>query len=426
MTTEAASQRLNYMDKKSRAISSRASRTILAPSGASISGPGGVTTITIPGNQVATFMDWQNSYLRFTVKNNSTDKKITLESAWALIATLEILADGQTVSAIQNYGAAVHQYLKSEVGYDWSLGLGKGLAGIEQDIPFGASSSRTLSIPLPLNALWGCNKYIPLGGRSSLQVRITWQEAATAYVSESTLQEAVVYGPIDFIASTIRLSSEANALVNANCGGRYELITSDTRCATGLHNVGSSTSMSTNCGFSFSSLNRVSFSFYPTYRGSPLVRSVGNLGCGGLKNVSLAINGEEYPRKRVEVSGTNISESMAELCIAHRSLADFNHNSQLSESSYYLTNPLGTLVGKPLQPDNDTTGSFVGMLDTESMLPHGDNLYSGLSTLGSVVQLVGDTLVTANAPENQVLIFADYTMAMTLDMNGTQTWVVSI
>ena len=350
MTTEAASQRLNYMDKKSRAISSRASRTILAPSGSSVSGPGGVTTITIPGNQVATFMDWQNSYLRFTVKNNSADKKITLESAWALIGTLEILADGQTVSAIQNYGAAVHQYLKSEVGYDWAFGVGKGLAGIEQEIDHGALGSRTLSIPLPLNSLWGCNKYIPLGGRSSLQVRITWQEAATAYVSETALEEAVVYGPIDFIASTIRLSSEANALVNANCGGRYELITTDTRCATGLHNVASSTSMSTNCGFSFSSLNRVSFSFYPTYRGSPLVRSVGNLGCGGIKNVSLSINGEEYPRKRVEVSATNVSESIAELCIAHRSLADFNHNSQLNVESYYLPNPPGTSVDTPLEP----------------------------------------------------------------------------
>lgn len=423
MTTEAASQRLNYMDKKSRAISSRASRTILAPSGASISGPGGVTTISIPGNQVATFLDFQNSYLRFTVKNNSPDKKITLESAWALIATLEILADGQTVSAIQNYGAAVHQYLKSEVGYDWSLGLGKGLAGIEQDIA--AGDPQTLSIPLPLNALFGSNKYIPLGGRSTLQIRITWQEAATAYVSEDALIEAVVYGPIDFIASTIRLSSEANALVNANCGGRYELITSDTRCATGLHNVNTSTSMNVSCGFSFSSLNRVSFSFYPTYRGSAVVRSVGNLGCGGIKNVSIAINGEEYPRKRVEISATNISESMAELCIAHRSLADFNHNSQLSAASYYKSNPAGTLA-TPLGPDNATTGSFVCMLDTESMLPHGDNLYSGLSTLGSVVQLVADTTATGAGGENQVLIFADYTMAMTLDMNGTQTWVVSI
>jgi hypothetical protein len=418
MTTEAASQRLNYMDKKARAISSRASRTILAPSGSSVSGPNGVTTISIPGNQVATFLDFQNTYLRFTIKNNSATHAIRIESAWALISTLEILSDGQTISSIANYGAAVHQYLKSEVGQDWAAGVGKGLAGISQEVAIG--TSLTVAVPLVLTCLFSSNKYIPLGGRSTLQIRITWQEASTAYVSATALVNEVVYGPIDLIASTIRLSAEANSMVNANCGGRYELICSDTRSAVGLHNVATGTAININCGFSFSSLNRISYAFYPTYRGKPLVRSVSNLGCGGITNVALSINGEEFPRKRVEISATNIAESIAELCIAHRSLADFNHNSQLKPSTYYLENPLGTV-------DNASAlGSFVGMLDTESMMPHGDNLYSGLSTLGSVVSLVGNTTATTGGLENQVLIFADYTMAMTLDMNGTQTWVVSI
>jgi hypothetical protein len=66
------------------------------------------------------------------------------------------------------------------------------------------------------------------------------------------------------------------------------------------------------------------------------------------------------------------------------------------------------------------------MIDTESMKPHADldSLYSGLSTLGSVVQLVG-TLNNGNPPMT-VLVFAQYTLALTLDMNGSQTWVVSI
>jgi len=66
------------------------------------------------------------------------------------------------------------------------------------------------------------------------------------------------------------------------------------------------------------------------------------------------------------------------------------------------------------------------MLDTESMRPHSDpeSLYSGVSTLGSVVQLVG-TLNSATVAST-LLVHAQYTLAMTLDLNGSQTWVVSI
>jgi hypothetical protein len=67
------------------------------------------------------------------------------------------------------------------------------------------------------------------------------------------------------------------------------------------------------------------------------------------------------------------------------------------------------------------------MLDTESTKPHADpdSLYSGLSTLDSVVELVG-TLINGNNTPLTVLVFVQYTLALTLDMNGSQTWVVSI
>jgi hypothetical protein len=74
-------------------------------------------------------------------------------------------------------------------------------------------------------------------------------------------------------------------------------------------------------------------------------------------------------------------------------------------------------------------GQFVAMIDTEAMAPHGgDSLYSGLSTLGSVVQLVADCSPdnSTGGTSDSVLVFAQYTVALTLDLNGTQTWVVSI
>jgi hypothetical protein len=143
-----------------------------------------------------------------------------------------------------------------------------------------------------------------------------------------------------------------------------------------------------------------------------------------LKNFALAVNGEEYPRKRIEISATNISEALSEVGIAHQSLANFNHPSTITPSKYYEVAPSGAIAS-----DEDNDGNFVGMIDTEAMAPHGgDSLYSGLSTLGSVVQLVADCSPDAatGGTSDSVLVFAQYTVALTLDLSGTQTWVVSI
>ena len=417
--TEVASNRLNYMDKKARSVSSRHSRNIIAPSGASNAAPGGITRIDLAGNQQNTFMDFTNCYLRVQVNNNSADKKITLESLWGMIDTLEILADGQTVSSCRQYGAAVHQYLRTEAGQLWQDDFGKGTAGILAEIPFG--TSLTLCAGLPLNPLFSSNKYIPMMGKSTLSIRITWASSAKGYISETSEQTAVTYSPIDFIASYIRLSSDAAQMVASATGNRFELICEDVRCAEGVHDTLASSNLAVSCGFSMSSLNRVSFAFYPTLT-NPLTLSVSNQGCGALANFALAVNGEEYPRKRIDIGLKKISEALSEVGIAHGSLSNFNHGYSIDIDNYYLPAPAGTLA------TSTTHGHFVGMIDTEAMAPHGnDSLYSGLSTLGSVVQLVANTTPTASAgSSDSVLVFAQFTVALTLDLNGTQTWVVSI
>ena len=107
---EVASERLNYLSKKQRAVSSRASRQIIPCSNGQTFTLGQTARIDLAGNQMATYWDAQNTYLKMTVRNND-GAVIHLESAYALIDRLEILADGQTVSNISNYGALVHQYL---------------------------------------------------------------------------------------------------------------------------------------------------------------------------------------------------------------------------------------------------------------------------------------------------------------------------
>lgn len=421
----AASERLNYLSKKQRAVSSKHSRLIYNATNGNSFFAGGITTIQIPGSQAATYMDFQNSYLRFTVKNQDT-VDVSLGSAYDLIERLEILADGQTLSNIANYGTAVAQYFRMEVGNAWRSRVGRILTGASYDEneilqvdTISASDEKTYCLPLVLTPLFSVNKYIPLVGRSNLQIRITWAECLKAFVGDAGLVNTdIKYSPVDFIAQTVRLSNDANAMVMANTGGRFELITSDIRTAEGKHTPNTNKTIALNCGFSFSSLDRVSFAFYQQNE-SNTAYSCQSSTAGGVIDYALAINGEEYPRKRIKVSSTNISEAVAELCVGHRSLADFNHHSNLVPGDYYVTTYNGS---------DGEIGSFVAMIDTESMQPHtGDSLYSGVSTIGSVVQLVANVDPNeTDSTTSRLLVFAQYTMALVLDMQGTQTWTVSI
>ena len=438
---EVASERLNYLSKKQRAVSSRASRQIIPCSNGVTFNAGQTARIDISGNQMSTYLDMQDSYLKFTVTNGD-DASIQLESAYALVDRLEILCDGATVSSIAQYGACVHSYLDTEVGADWKEGLGRGLAGThfsaDQLVQIDAAGSKTFCIPLVLCPLFQANKYIPVMGRSSLSIRITWASAAKGTIGAAT-DAQITINPCEFIGSFVRLSAEANAMVMANTQGRFEIITSDIRTAEG-NLVAGDTVLNVNCGFSFSSLDRVSFGIYPSLN-TALAVSCGNRSGGTLQEFSLSVNGEEHPRRRIQVSATNIAETYAEIAVAHRSLADFGHNSTLQPyffavasggslpavtDRFYRDTPSG-LVGTTGQGNFEgNVGKALFMIDTESMKPHSDPdaIYSGLSTLGSVVNLVGTlTAAPANVP---ILVFAQYTLAMTLDMNGSQTWVVSI
>lgn len=438
---EVASERLNYLSKKQRAVSSRASRQIIPCSNGVTFNAGQTARIDLSGNQMATYLDMQDSYLKFTL-NNGDGSAIQLESAYALIDRLEILCDGATVSSVAQYGACVHSYLDTEVGSDWKQGLGRGLAGTHFSanrlVQIASGGSKTFCIPLVLTPIFQANKYWPMMARSSLSIRITWASAAKGTIGGATDAEITI-NPCEFVGSFVRLSAEANAMVMANTQGRFEIITSDIRTAEG-NLTEDDTVLNVNCGFSFSSLDRVSFGIYPTLN-TAAAMSVGNRAGATLKEFSLSVNGEEHPRRRIQVSETNIAETYAEIAVAHRSLADFGHTSTLSpyfyaaptggalpavSNRFYQDSPDGTATTNGQGDFEAKTGKALFMIDTESMKPHSDPdaLYSGLSTLGSVVQLVG-TLTSAPASV-PILVFAQYTLAMTLDMNGSQTWVVSI
>jgi len=465
----AASERLNYLSKKQRAVSSRHARQIISANNGNSFHPGSFSTIPIPGHQAATYLDFQNSYLKFTIENiDGAD--VFLASGFDLIQQIELLADGVTLSNIQNYNVLVDQYMSSEVGKEWKDNFGRCTAAVTSEqfasgtaqisqAAFAAGTPKvtnaaganvvladatdvivatvdtkgpvkipattgklTLCLPLILTPLFSVNKYIPLIGKSTLTLRITWASAARGFNGGATDAE-IKYTPVEFIASQVRLSADANQMVMQNTGGVFELVCSDYRAAQGHLDLSKDAAVAYTTGFSFSSFDRLSFSFYPhaTLLAADKF-SIRNRAKAFISNFALAINGEEFPKKRIDVSATNISETLSELGLAHRSLADFNHQSSFDPARFALD-----------QPDGSKTllqGQFLAMLDLEAMQPHmGDSLYSGMTTTGSTVQLVaainkGDTTVTQ--PHNTCFMFANFTSALVLDMFGSQSWAMSL
>jgi len=424
LPAEVASNRLNFLSKKRRAVSSVSSRQIIPASNGNSFTLGSTINLDIPGNQASTFLDFQNSYVRFTLENNSTEA-FNINSAYSLFQTCEILADGQTISSIQNYGAAVSVFLDTEVSEEtrarYMALLAGTTGGMGAAIAIGAK--QTFCIPLPLTPLFNSSKYIPVFSRSNLRIRLTLADSTRA-LSQGVGGDAggipngsVRLSPVDFVGSFIRLSAPAMALVNQNTGGRYELVTIDMRVAEGTIAQGE-TGLNQNLGFSFSSLDKIFFGIFPTYN-TAKANSTGNRARFHLSEYSVSINGEEYPRRRITTAATNLSESVAEMALATSSLANFQHQTSLTPTQFGLTNGDGT--------SNAQLGKYVAFIDTESMKPHTDDdaIYSGISTLGATTQLVGS--FSQGAPvQATLLVFAQYTMSMSLDLNGTGTWVVAV
>ena len=82
----------------------------------------------------------------------------------------------------------------------------------------------------------------------------------------------------------------------------------------------------------------------------------------------------------------------------------------------------------PTGADGDNCGSFLVQVDTESMRSNQDDpgIYAGVSTIGSVLQ--AQLKYNANNPSGTTILdfFGQYTSLLTLDMKGSQTFVLSV
>ena len=456
---DAASSLLNFADVKRRAIASRTYRVKIPTSNGQ--GPfqmGATMNLDLAGNMSSSYYDFAQSYFKMKITNTggaTPANDVTLDGnsgAYCLINRLQCITGGQTISDIQQFNVLASALMTQNVSSSWANNVGCNLVGTGQTgamagavIP-AAGGSVTVCLPFILTALSGTTptRYIPAFSRDMLRFRFYLESVVAGFQGVIAAGQTLTISDTEAIMYIVELSPTAQSLVNAMTGGVYNLLCADYRTANGSFIAAGGAPLTTvqTLGFSVSSLERV----IVVHRNNAVITQAANsIGARVQPNLSeyqLLINGQAFPERPILYEGAvglNAgAETMAETLVAQHALSDFGHDSCLSEDGKGVASTplLGSLGKFGLTTSTGATevltGTFVCAIELESMAGKSANIYSGISTVGAVVQYRGvynglnGGAVGPPAGTYALAFFAQNTILLTLDMNQLGTFVVSV
>lgn len=490
---EVFSESLDYSKVKQRAVQSRSYRVKLPPSNATTFNPGETIQFDLPANLSGTYWNSNQAYLKFKFNNTSVTaggagRVVVLPKCgmYGAIRRQQLSTAGSMISDLDRMNVLCDAMLDCDASLEWRSSTGHALIGTApgnkgDSIGIAATNTaipkeykeRTFCLPLILSPISQTtpHRFIPLCSLSGIQMRFTLEDASVFLKGES-LTDVLGYQltEVEMVMMLTELSPQAQSQIDSMTGGRYDILaTSWMRSGANLQ--AGATGLTANLGFSMSSLERVIVIHRPSASvGSLRSYSISNRCTAGLTQYSLLINSEQYPARPI-IHAPFGAESLAESLIADHSLVDFSKGSNL-HSGFDLAPVTGTGNGFPTSrytnninnfdfipqdPFNFPTaigvtagaladlttadaagnvvndiGSFVASIELESGVSDGrsSRIYSGISTLASVVQFLGtysgvdDAGVALGAMD--VDFYANYTILMSLNMAGTGTWSVSV
>ena len=490
---EVFSESLDYSKVKQRAVQSRSYRVKLPPSNATSFQAGETIQFDLPANLSGTYWNSNQCYLKFKFTNNSvlaaggaTNVAFNKCGAYGLIRRQQISTAGAMISDLDRFNVLADAMLETDASQEWKRSTGHtliGSSGAGRGDSVGTAltttavpnlyKERTFCLPLILNPLSQTtpHRFIPLCSLSGIQLRFTLEDAAVAL---KCLLAGDIPGyaisEVEMVMMLTELSPQAQSQIDSMTGGRYDILATSWMRSGATLQVGA-TGLTANLGFSMSSLERVIIIHRPQISTNQQhAYSLSNRATANITQYSLLINSEQYPSRPV-IKAPFGAESLAESLIADHSLVDFAKGSSL-HSGYELSAVTGTGNGFPnsrnspnvpnitifpqdpfnfpysvgvtagrlddlttadVNNASNDVGSFVASLELESGVSDGksSHIYSGISTLASVVQFLGtyrgklDDAVT-DTPAMDVDFFANYTILMSLNMSGTGTWSISV
>ncbi len=461
---EAFSESLAYPQVKKRAVASRSFRTKITPANGSSFKGGNTIHLDLPGNLAGQYYNPNQMYLKFKVQNSVAAVQLDRAGAAGCIKRVQIQTAGAQLYDCNNWNVLATALMDTDCSADWKASSGSVLMGTLGDQlqgeTIGAADARTFCVPMMLNPLSMTtpHRLIPAFSLSSLQFRITLEN--DGIVGYSAGAPVFTYSDVEMVCLMTELSPGAQAQIDSMTGGQYNILAnsylnSQATLAAGV------TSLTANLGISVSSLERILVVHRPNASATETDHySLGNRTTSGLSEFQFLVNSENYPNRPILVDGKG-AESYAELLIADHALVDFRKGNCILNSFARASasvapanvHPVGTgaLGGNaPDVPKNDcfnlldgagdtagevvvntaavnsNIGTFLAACEFESGLSDGksSHIYSGISTIASVVQFKG-TYSGAQAAAS-VDFFAQHTIMISLDMRGSGVYAVSV
>jgi len=469
MSAEVFSESLQYPKMKQRAVSSRSFRTKISPSNSQSFSPGQTINVDLPGNLSGQYYNFSQMYLKVRLTTATHPAELDRAGIVSAIKRVQISQAGSQIYDLNNYNVLYTALLDTESNAEWRGSVGNIMTGTKGNSLGGetightdaAVLSRTYCIPLVLNPLANTtpHRLIPAFSMSSIQFKITLDEQASflKYASANA-PTGVVFDEVEMVCLMTELSPQAQAMIDAQTGGVYNILANSYMNSTA--NVASGVSaVSANLGFSVSSLERILMVQRTSVDLADNTKfSIGNRIRNDLTEYSYQINSESYPQRPILVDAKS-AEACAELLVAEHSLVDFRKGNNLNGGVVAASNPgqlssftggdpskhpsdYGQAVGSVPAGDNagatvgpaaatanavpSTIGTAVYGCEFETGLSDGksSHIYSGVSTLASNVQalLKYDSAHVAS----QLDFFAQFSILLSLDMKGSGVFSVSV
>jgi hypothetical protein len=455
------SESLAFQQQKRRAVSARSFRVKIPSSNSTTFTAGQTIQVDLPGNLAGQYYNMNQMYLKVKV-SPSVECDLDRCGALGFIKRLQISTAGAQICDINNYNVLAAAMLDTDASCEYKAGYGNVMLGTLGDALRGetiaaavAPAGRVFCIPMVLNPLSMTtpHRLIPAFALSSLQFRFTLDSAASAVHSAGA--PVLTFTEVEMVCMMTELSPQAQAMVDSSTGGKYNIL-ANSFMNSGASRAADITALTANLGFSVSSLERI----IAIHRPQATVDvqgaySLGNRATAGLIEFQYLVNSESYPARPVVVDSKG-AESLAETLIADHALADFKKSSTFNNGfvSVGATIPVGTsaLTGDApniaksacfMEPNPDgltagsasaagvvavasNVGTFLAATEFESGLSDGKSstIYSGISTIASVVQFLGKYSVVASA--FTLDFFAQYTVLLSLDTRGSGVWSISV
>jgi hypothetical protein len=406
----------------------------------------------IGGLQANQFLDPMNSFIKMTIKNNSTTKNFHLPVAGGLglFRQVELTQSGSVLSSFNQFGVMTtmeHKQFMSNEAFT-TAGTLYG-AGPNHGAAIHANNERTVCMPLThFSSLFDAGKMIPLFSKDSLELVATlgdklyggyWEGAASQMtdITDASLQ----FVNAEIVMSIVQTAPSVTQSILEKDGGLY-VVECKGKSHSGYTIPAGAGSYTINLGLGYSNLEGINFVHLAEKSsvGNITPRIANDVNAyfirNKLKSYALSVDGTLVEALRpVEVDAQG-AEALAMALIQKGVLSDANKQagSLIGTSTStgagsierWSIDELQTTVG-----ESDTAGirlqgistSYISSLDLCAYeQTHGHDICSGRNVLTSATQLV----LTYDSPTNDAPLhmFPHFRQVCVLDLNGSGLWNV--